>query len=66
MARRMAPHAVKPQASRLFRPNGASEAGTRNTPEPIELPTTKATHIQKPSKCGRAESFISDLYWRGR
>src|ERR1700744_626479 len=45
----MAPLAVKPHATTLLRPKGASEAGSRKTPEPIELPTTNATHIQKPS-----------------
>ena len=54
MASAIAPLAVKPQAITLLSPKGASEAGSRNTPEPIELPTTKATHIQKPSS-GRGE-----------
>ena len=37
------------QPNTAFHPNGASEAGRRNTPEPIMLPTTRAVQIQKPS-----------------
>src|ERR1700690_2413558 len=47
MASKMAPVAVNPHATTLLSPKGASEAGSKNTPEPIELPTTNATHIQK-------------------
>ena len=49
---RSAPVAVNPHATTLLSPKGASEAGSKNTPEPIELPTTNATHIQKPSSWG--------------
>jgi hypothetical protein len=45
----IAPVAVKPQATTLFNPYGASDAGNRKMPEPIMLPTTNAAHIQKPS-----------------
>ncbi len=30
------------------------------------LPTTKATHVQEPSKCGRLAFCISDLKIAGR
>ena len=62
-ASNMAPAAVNNHASRLLMPKGASAAGSRNTPDPIELPTTSAVHIQNPSNCGRAPSAISDLVW---
>ena len=39
---------MRNQANTEFQPNGASEAGRRNTPEPIMLPTTRAMHIQRP------------------
>src|SRR5678815_606669 len=42
----------------LFSPYGASEAGSRKTPEPIMLPTTSARHIQKPSWRGGAAGFF--------
>src|SRR5258706_16208842 len=54
MASKIAPHAVRPQATTLLRPYGANDAGSRKTPEPMLLPTTRATHIQKPSNCGCA------------
>jgi hypothetical protein len=54
MANKMAPLAVNAQATTLLSPKGASEAGSKNTPEPIELPTTSATHIQKLRSCGLA------------
>src|SRR5271170_4645666 len=57
----MAPQAVRPQAITLLSPNGASEAGSRNTLAPIVFPTTRATHIQKPSSCGRLSAFTRDL-----
>ena len=44
-----APDAVKSHPSRLIVPYGAKAAGSRNTPEPIMLPITKAVHIHKPS-----------------
>jgi hypothetical protein len=50
----MAPAAVNPHAATLLSPNGASEAGSKNTPEPMEFPTTSATHIQKLRSCGLA------------
>ncbi len=58
MASAIAPPAVKTHAMTLLSPKGASEAGKRNTPEPIELPTTSATHIQNP-RSGRLE-FMGD------
>src|SRR5207342_643797 len=51
-ASRIAPHNVTPQPSRLAAPYGASEAGSRNTPLPIMLPTTRAIADHRPS--GRA------------
>ena len=48
MASMMAPVTVTPQAAKLLSPKGASAAGNRKTPEPIELPTTNATLIQNP------------------
>ena len=66
MASNTDPQAVKIHATTLFRPYGASEAGRRNTPEPMVLPTTNATHVQKPSKCGRLAFCISDLKIAGR
>ena len=48
-AKTIAPAAVSSQAHTLFRPYGASEAGSRKMPEPMMLPTTMATHIEKPS-----------------
>ena len=60
MASAMAPLAVKPHAITLLSPKGASEAGSRNTPDPIELPTTNATHIQKPS---RGRGAIMDRHY---
>jgi hypothetical protein len=52
---------VKPHATTLFNPKGASDAGNRNTPDPIVLPTTKATHIQNPSS-GRGEIIARHYY----
>jgi hypothetical protein len=49
----MAPLAVNPHAITLFRPKGASDAGSKKTPEPMLLPTTNATHIQMLRSCGR-------------
>src|ERR687897_49552 len=34
--------------SRLTPPYGASDAGSRNTPDPIMLPMTSATVVEKP------------------
>jgi hypothetical protein len=53
MASAMPPLAVNPQAITLLRPKGASDAGSKKTPEPMVLPTTNATHIQKLRSCGR-------------
>ena len=57
----MAPAAVKPHATTLFNPKGASEAGSKKIPEPMELPTTSATHIQNPSNCGRGTEGMCGL-----
>ena len=43
------PVAETTQPSRLTPPNGASEAGSRNTPDPIMLPMTSATAVQNPT-----------------
>src|SRR5690606_25257799 len=51
-----APHRVPPQPSRLAPPSGASAAGSRNVPEPIMLPITRAVAVQKPS--GRSAVFM--------
>mgnify|MGYP003405214383 CR=1 FL=1 len=56
----MLPPAEMPQPTRLSPPYGASAAGSRNTPDPIMLPTTSATAVQNP--ISRAGAATADAY----
>ena len=47
-ARHMAPPALTSQPRMLIPPYGESDAGSRKTPEPTMLPTTRAVHIHSP------------------
>ncbi len=55
----MAPAQLKPQPSRLIPPNDPRDAGRRNTPEPIMLPTTSAAAIHMPIFAGVREAIRS-------
>jgi len=47
-ARDTAPAAEINQPPNASPPNGASDAGSKNTPEPIMFPITRATAVQNP------------------
>src|ERR1700760_4467174 len=70
MASTMEPMAVKSHAGKLLSPNSAREAGSKYTPVPMVLPTTRAVLIQKPSSRGRWETVAGGisqiLYWLTR
>jgi hypothetical protein len=47
-ANKMAPNDENSQPNRLIDPNAAKDAGNKNTPEPIILPTTRDVLDQNP------------------
>src|SRR5262245_52372204 len=64
-ARSTDPAVDRAQPARLTPPKGASDAGSRNTPEPIMLPITSATAIENPIPEARAVVIGERMVARG-